>query len=723
MRRILGPWLAVGWAGFALLPWNAIGGGGFFSLHWLANYPWEPSTAPALVELVRHGRLWLAPLLVVLVAALLIALRPPHEPSSKRRMSVACIAIGAVGLLWLIAMAAAIDIGGWRWSTLAHLFGELPRRQPGLGYGAVLTASSLVVLLCHGLAMRGFVRGDTFIASLLGACVAMAGVFVAYPLVRLFLSAFVDTAGRFSLSALASRLAASGLWSVVGNTLQLGLMTASAATVLALGFVLIVTRTRSRLRRTLNVLSVLPMITPPFVIGLALILLFGRSGAVNAVLEWAFSVRPTRWIYGLPGVWLAQTLALTPVAYLVLIGVAEGVSPALEEAAQTLRASPMQTLRTITLPLIAPGIANAFLIAFIESLADFGNPLLLGGNLEVLSTAIYFAVVGVQQDPGRASVLAVILLALSVALFVLQRRLLGRRSFVTIGGKGEGGARTPLPKPAAAVATALVVPWAGLAVVIYAMIFTGGFFEKWGLNHALTLRHYATAFGVALDNGTIFWSGGAWSSFATTLTIALVSAPLTAAFGLAVAYLLDRQRFAGKRLFEFATMLNFAVPGTVVGIAYVLAFNAPPIDLAYTGLILVACFVFRDMTAGLRAGLASLAQIDPSLDDASATLRAPSFTTLRRVVLPLIRPAVVAALVYSFISAMTSISAVIFLTSPRFDMATVNIVGRAEVGEYGYATAYASVLIVLMVLAVVVIRVLVGKRQVLRRPVFDAAMR
>jgi len=157
------------------------------------------------------------------------------------------------------------------------------------------------------------------------------------------------------------------------------------------------------------------------------------------------------------------------------------------------------------------------------------------------------------------------------------------------------------------------------------------------------------------------------------------------------------------------------MPGTVVGISYILAFNAPPIELAYTGIILVACFVFRDMTTSLRAGLAALAQIDPSLDEASATLRSTTASTLRRVALPLVRPAVVAALGYSFISAMTSISAVIFLTSPRFDMATVNIVGRAEVGEYGYATAYASVLIVLMILVVVLIRALIGTRRVSER--------
>ena len=716
MRRVAGVWLAVAWIGFALLPWSAIGGRGFFAFQWVAGYPLAIGSAPALVQLVAHGRLWFAPLFALLaIATALAAMRPRASTGAE---SAALIAIGGVGLASIGAIALAIDIGGWTWGALARVFGELKGRQPGLGYGALCVAAGMLGALAKGFALRGFVRGDTFVATVLGAAIALVSLFTLYPLARLFANAFVDASGRFSTQALVSRIASSRIWGVDGvvwNTVELGLLTACAATLLALAFVVVVTRSRMRGRRLIRVLSVLPMITPPFVIGLALIMLFGRSGAVNAALQWAFDVRPTRWIYGLPGVWLAQTLALTPVAFLVLVGVSEGIGASLEEAAQTLRASPLRTFTTVTLPLMAPGILNAFLIVFIESLADFGNPLLLGGNLEVLSTAIYFAVVGVQQDPGRASVLAVILLALSLALFVVQRRLLARRSFVTMTGKGDAGVRVTLPRAVTGAAAALALPWAALALIVYAMVFTGGFFEKWGLNHALTLRHYVTAFGVSLDGGTLVWTGGAWSSFTTTLAIALVSAPLTATLGLTVAWLLDRQRFAGKRLFEFVAMLNFAVPGTVVGIAYIVAFNTPPIELAYTGLILVACFVFRDMTTSLRAGLAVMSQIDPSLDEAAATLRSASFATVRRVLAPLIRPAIVAALVASFVSAMTSISAVIFLTSPRFDMATVNIVGRAEVGEYGYATAYASVLIVLMIVVVLLIGRLVGKRTLLRR--------
>jgi len=705
-------WLAVGWAAYLVVPWSAIAGRGFFAFAWLGNYPLDPKVAPAAFQLIVHQRWWYAPFAAMLVAATLCGWR--RRPRDARVVSNTLVAAGAMGLLWLLAVALAIDIGGWTWPPLAGVFGPLPGRQPGLGYGAMLTGLSALMFLCHGLALRGWVNGDRFVAGAIGLAVTLVGLFTLYPLSRLIARAFVDSSGDFSLAALRARIASSQVWGVGGvvwNTIELGFLSATSATFLALCFALIITRSSLPGRRFVGTLAVLPMITPPFVIGLALIMLFGRSGALNAALEFVFGITPTRWIYGLPGVWLAQTLALTPVAYLVLAGVAEGISPSLEEAAQTLRASRFETFATITLPLMAPGLLNAFLLVFIESLADFGNPLLLGGNLEVLSVAIYFAIVGVQQDPGRAAVLAIILLALSLSLFLLQRRLLARRGFVTISGKGDSLSRLSLPPALSGAAVAIVLPWIVLAVTVYAMIFCGGFFEKWGLNHALTTRHYLTAFGVETGNGALVWSGGAWASFGTTLMIAAVSAPLTASFGLLVAWLLNRQRFAGRGLFEFVTMLSFAMPGTVVGISYVLAFNAPPVELAYTGIILVACFVFRDMTTSLRAGLATLSQIDPSLDEASATMRAGAFTTLRRVLLPLMRPAIIAALVYSFISAMTSISAVIFLTSPRFDMATVNIVGRAEVGEYGYAAAYASVLIVVMLIAMLLIRLLVGRRQ------------
>jgi iron(III) transport system permease protein len=177
------------------------------------------------------------------------------------------------------------------------------------------------------------------------------------------------------------------------------------------------------------------------------------------------------------------------------------------------------------------------------------------------------------------------------------------------------------------------------------------------------------------------------------------AAPLTAAIGLLTAYLLNRQKFIGQSTFEFITMLSFAIPGTVIGVSYILAFNVPPIEITGTGLILIICFVFRNMPVSIRAGIAAMSQIDRSLDECSLMLRHGSFATIRRVILPLLRPAIIASLVYAFVRAITSVSAVIFLVSAQYNLATAYIVGRVEVSDFGVAIAYSSVLIIFMLLA------------------------
>ena len=201
----------------------------------------------------------------------------------------------------------------------------------------------------------------------------------------------------------------------------------------------------------------------------------------------------------------------------------------------------------------------------------------------------------------------------------------------------------------------------------------------------------------------------------TTLKLSGISAPLTGGIGLLIAYLLARTDFRGRNGFEFIALLAFAIPGTVLGVSYVLAFNVPPFELTGTGLVIVLCFVFRNLPVGVRAGTAAFKQLDPSLDEASAVLRAGTFTTLRRVVLPLLKPALVAALVYSFVRSMTTVSAVIFLVTAENELATTYIIGRVGNGDYGVALAYCTVLIVLMSLATAAIQALVGERKLGRR--------
>jgi iron(III) transport system permease protein len=434
-----------------------------------------------------------------------------------------------------------------------------------------------------------------------------------------------------------------------------------------------------------------PIIIPPFVVGLGLILLFGRAGLYNQFMEWAFGIPPTRWFYGVFGVWLAQMFAFTPIAFMIMRGVVQGVSPALEEAAQTLRASRWRTFTTVTLPLLKPGLANAFLVGFIESMADFGNPIILGGSYSVLSTEIFFAIVGASLDPGMAAALAMVLTLFALAVFFLQRSLLGRSSFTTVTGKGDAGVAMPLPKAVRRLCMGVAGPWLVFTVVVYLFAFAGGFVKLWGRDYTLTLDHFRTA------------------------TLAAMAAPLCAGLGLLMAWLLARTEFRGKATFEFAALLTFAIPGTVLGVSYILAFNVPPVELTGTGLIIVLCFVFRNLPVGVRAGTAAFKQLDRSLDEASQMLGASTLTTLRRVVLPLLKPALAAALTYSFVRSMTTVSAVIFLVSAKYELATTYIIGRVGNGDYGVALAYCTVLIVFMSAITWLLQKAVGERQLGRR--------
>jgi len=713
-------WLVLGWIGYAVLPWYLVEGASVWPLGWLQGYP--AGTAGTGLVLAMTGAWWLLPMAL----PLLLALRPLVGRWAPEMGASHLVIAGATGLALLIGQGFSVGHNGWRVEGLTEIFGAPGPSQAGMGFGAALTALAFLMLLCHGLAAKGWCRGDAFVTSSIGLVFALIAAFVFFPVATILASAFQDETGNAAPSVFATKFFDRSIWGldcltsdlrcgVAWNSLFLAVLVGVGTTALGLAFALIATRTGFRLKGALRVLTVLPIITPPFVIGLALILLFGRSGAVSALLSDWFGIPRSRWIYGLPGILIAQLLAFTPIAFLVLIGVVQGISPSLEEASQTLRAKSWTTFRTVSLPLMRPGLANAFLLGFVESLADFGNPLVLGGNFEVLSTKIFFAVVGAAHDQSRAAVLSLILLAFTLAAFWLQHAWLGKRVYTTVTGKGDSGLPLPLPRRAALACYMTALPWAIFTFVIYAVILVGGFVRSMGRDYTPTLQHYLTGFRVEWAPSGVYFAGSAWDSFFTTLKVAALSAPLTAAIGLLTAYLLTRQRFAGQRGFEFGTMLSFAIPGTVVGVSYILAFNVPPIEITGTGFILVMCFVFRNMPVGVRSGIAAMSQIDKSLDEASLTLGARSYATVRRVVLPLLRPAIVASLVYSFVRAMTAVSAVIFLVSAEYNMATTYIVGRVEAGEFGLAIAYSSVLIVVMLLAILVIQLLIGERHLGRR--------
>jgi len=719
-NRAVAGWLAVGAIGFVGVPWYMLEAS-LLSPAWLSHFT-DATNAPALLQAARHGRTWLWP-----VGALLLAGAALLAPGLDRNLRArALLVLGAAGFLYTFAQGFAIGAQGWSFEALTRAWGPLDNKQYGMGLGAALALSAFTMLFALGLAERGNFGGDGFIAGSIVAILAATAVFTFFPILNILISAFQDDTGVFRPSAFLSRFLQEKVWGlgclsggprcgVAWNTLLLALICGFGTTALGLAFALVVTRSNFRFKKLLRAMSILPIITPPFVIGLALILLFGRSGVVNQVLEMAFGIDPSRWFYGLPGLILAQLLSFTPIAFLVLIGVVEGVSPSMEEAAQTLRANSWRTFIDVSLPLMRPGLANAFLIGFIESIADFGNPIVLGGNFGVLATEVFYSVVGAQLDQGRAAALGLLLLGFALAAFFAQRWVLGRKVYTVVSGKGDSGLPTPLPDRVRKVCYSLAVPWIILTVIIYAMAFAGGFVEQWGRNYTPTLRHYIKAFGVESGPNGLLWVGTAWSSFWTTIKLSAIAAPLTAVLGLLTAYVLTRHKFRGQSAFEFGTLLSFAIPGTVIGVSYILAFNVPPIELTGTALILIVCNVFRNMPVGVRAGMASMAQIDKSLDEASTTLGARGFTTLRRVLLPLLKPAVVAALVYSFVRSVTTVSAIVFLVSAEYEWATTYIINRVTNGDYGVSIAYSSVLIVLMLLIIWAIQRVVGSRRLGRR--------
>ena len=719
-RRAQRFWLAVGAIGFLFVPWYALQDS-VFALAWFPRFTMKDA-APALLQASLHGKGWLIPVGVALAAGVW----PAFMATERRARAFALIAIGAIGFLYCLLQGFTIGLTGWSFESLAAALPALPSGQLGMGLGAALVLTSFAMLFSLGLAGLGYFKGDPFVAASVVAVTTLVAIFTFFPVVRILISALQDAGGAFSLVAVPERLLTEKIWGlgcVVGNTrcgvawntLVLAFLCAAGCTSLGLAFALIATRTSFKHKGALRILTILPIITPPFVIGLGLILIFGRSGLVNQMLEAVFGWQLGRWIYGLQGVLVAQVFAFTPIAFLVLIGVVEGVSPSMEEAAQTLRADRWRVFADVSLPLMRPGLANAFLISFIESIADFGNPILLGGNFGVLSTEIFFSVVGAQLDQGRAATLGVLLLAIAFGAFFLQRAVLGRKVYTSLAGKGDSGLPTPLPDGVRRVCYGVAAPWALLTVVIYVMALAGGFVETWGRDYTPTLRHYTKAFGVEWSNHGLLWTGAAWNSFWTTFKLSAIAAPATAALGILTAYLLTRHRFAGQQAFEFGTMLSFAIPGTVIGVAYILAFNVPPIEITGTAMILIVCNVFRNMPVGVRAGIAAMSQIDRSLDEASIVLRARGFTTLRTILLPLLKPAIVAALVYSFVRAVTTLSAVIFLVSAEYEWATTYIINRVVNGDYGVAIAYSSVLIVLMLAVIAGIQWLVGTRRLGRR--------
>ncbi len=538
--------------------------------------------------------------------------------------------------------------------------------------------------------MVAAIRREPAVALLaVGATAGLALVLV-YPLSQVLAEAVVGPAG-FDVSPLARVLTTPVPQSTIVGTLVLGVVTAVASTVL--GFLLALTTARAThgpLHALIHYTALLPLIAPPFALALSTIFLFGRQGLISKGL-FGLEVTP----YGFGGLAFVQTVTFFPVGYLIFDALLRQLDPALEEAAYNLGASRGHIVRTVTIPLLRPGFAAALLIVFVEALADLGNPLIIGGDFNVLASSTFLAIVG-EYDTRKAVAFAVALMAPSVVAYFAQRLWVGERSVVTVTGQPSTGAVRSLEAGPRVALIVLALAVVGLVLLLYATIFAGALTRLLGLDNTVTLDNYIYVFRI-----------GARAIGDTTFLSAL-AAPLAAIAGLLVAYLVVRTRLPGRETFDYVTMLGAAAPGIVLGLGVLLAFNHPPLLLTGSAAVFVIAFVIRTAPVALRASVASLLQIDPSIEHASANLGAGAAYTFRRVTLPLVSRSLVSTTLFSFARNMTTLSTVALLVTPNWHIMTSQILNEIDAQRLGSGAAYSSILILIVFVIIVLLQRLFG---------------
>jgi iron(III) transport system permease protein len=509
------------------------------------------------------------------------------------------------------------------------------------------------------------------------------GLFILFPLYKILAYSVTGENGGFSLAAAFEAIGSATYLRTFRNSLVLGIVTASIATTIGYIFAYALTRTAIPFKGFFKAIATIPVISPPFVLSLSMIFLFGRNGLITRKLLGIDSFN----VYGMHSLVVVQSISFFPIAYLTLTGILEKLNPAVEDAALNLGASRSRIFRTVTLPLSLPGIVSALLLVFIQSMEDFSNPAVISGNFSTLSVEAYRTITGMYDMRGGA-MMALLLLAPTLLAFILQKYWLSGKSFVTVTGKPTSGRQLNTDPKVVWPLFGFCAFVAFIVILFYGTVLVGAFVKIWGINFSFTLAHFKYVMTLG------------WEPLKNSATLALFATPITGLLGMIIAFLVVRKEFPGRRLMEFVSMLTFAVPGTVVGIGYILAFNEKPFLLTGTAFLIVMAFTFRNMPVGIEAGTSTLLQIDKSIEEASAILGASSSTTFRRITLPMLRQAFFSGLVYSFVRSMTAVSAVIFLISPRWNLSTISIFSLFEASKYSAAAAYIVVMIVIIVVAI-----------------------
>ena len=535
---------------------------------------------------------------------------------------------------------------------------------------------------------RKKLMGDPILVTTIVVLITFLTLFILYPLAILLVDSFVGDGG-FSFNVFKRIFQMPTFTHAITNTLKVGFLVGILSTLVGLlfAYVEVYVRMGKFTGGLFKVVSMLPVVSPPFVLSLSMIMLFGKAGIITRFLLKIYDNS----VYGFWGIAIVQTLTFFPVCYMMLKGLLKNIDPSLEEAARDMGASRWKVFTSVTFPLLLPGLGNAFLVTFIESIADFANPMIIGGSYDTLATTIYLQITGAYDKAGAAA-MAVVLLCITLAMFAVQKYYLERKTAATLTGKASRGRMLISDRSVRVPLTVLCSLVALFVIMMYICVPIGACFPTWGYKFfPLTGKWFKL----------VFTRYHGFQAFRDSFILSLISAPITALLSMIISYLVVKRKFKSKGFIEAVSMLAMAVPGTVLGVGYIRGFSGGLFHTGFmqglygTGLILIIVFVVRSLPTGTRSGISALRQIDKSIEESAYDMGADSFRVFMTVTLPLIKDSFLSGLVTAFVRSITAISAIILLVTPQFLLITVQINEFAEKGSYSLACAFATILIVI----------------------------
>lgn len=508
-------------------------------------------------------------------------------------------------------------------------------------------------------------------------------LFVGYPILVVLFRSF-STGHGVGLDVYARLLSDSGLSRIIWSSINVAFASSAIATLLGLCIAVVVFKTDLPLRKFFSVTAVLPLIIPGFVATLAFIFLFGRNGIIS--YQWLGLDLD---IYSWKSVLFVQAVDFTTISFLLISAVLTTIDSQVEDAARNLGASEWRVFTTVTLPLVRPGIIASLILIFMRSMADFGTPLLLGGRFNTLASASYTQLIG-RYDMPMASALNVLLLIACLLAFWLYLRAQRTQSLVQSRYVTERKNLSPPPLIRYSLwAVCLIFSIYVLMIII--SVFLAAFTKHLGANYALTLNYFNILPQRSLN------------SILNTIMFATGTAIAMSFIGVILGYAFTRIKFRGRGILEFLITLPFAVPGTLIGVGYILAFNQAPLILTGTWIIVFVLVLIRELPLGVRSSISVLEQQDRSIDEASANLGASRIITFFRIILPMARSALLVSSLYAFVSTVQTVGAIIFVITPGTKLLSVDVFEAIYKGEIGIAAAQSVTMLLLSAIGVVAI--------------------